>query len=191
MLTEISKKYELILGSASPRRKKILTDLGLTFKVKQQEVEEVFPNDLSGKAIAEYLAKLKADAYTLNNNQIVITGDTIVVQQGNVLGKPKSDNEAKQMLTALSGNKHEVISAICLKSNQKTIVLSDCTQVYFNPLTTTEIAYYISNYQPFDKAGAYGIQEWIGQIGIHKIEGSFYTVMGMPVHLLYQALKTF
>ncbi|HET8809651.1 MAG TPA: Maf-like protein [Flavobacteriaceae bacterium] len=190
MLREKLKNHHLILASASPRRQQFLKELGLDFEIRLKPVEEIYPDGLKPSEIAEYLAKLKAEAFPdLKPNEILITGDTIVVFENKILGKPKNEEEAFEMLRMLSGKKHKVISSVCLKSTEKTSIAHDVTKVWFKELSAEEIRYYIDNFQPFDKAGAYGIQEWIGQIGVEKIEGSYFTVMGMPVHLLYEMLK--
>lgn len=192
-LREKLKNKNLILASGSPRRKQILEELGLSFSVEIRKVIETYPSHLSTPEVALYLAELKAEPFKndLGEDDILITGDTIVCFEGEVLGKPKDRKEAYEMIRTLSNNKHEVISSVCLKSKNKTAVFKDYTTVYFKELTKLEIDYYLDYYQPFDKAGAYGIQEWIGQIGIKKIEGSYYTVMGMPIHLLYENLMKF
>lgn len=193
MLKEKLKNKQLILASGSPRRQQFLKDLNLDFKIQLKSVEEIYPPTLKGADIALFLAELKAKAFdgSLQDNEILITGDTIVCIDNIALGKPKNAEEAYQMLEQLSGRTHEVISSVCLKSTEKTKLFYDKTVVYFKKLTPKEINSYIKNYQPFDKAGAYGIQEWIGQIGIEKIEGSYFTVMGMPTHLLYKELMNF
>lgn len=192
MLNEKLKNYQLILSSASPRRQQFLNDLGLDFEIRLKPVEEVYPDHLMAAEVPDFLAILKADIFSnLNANEIVITGDTVVCFEDQVLGKPKNETEAFDMLQLLSGKTHEVISSICLKSSQKTEVTHAITKVYFKEFTEAEIWYYIKNFQPFDKAGAYGIQEWIGQIGVTKIEGSYFNVMGMPTHLLYSMLEKF
>ena len=185
-------QYQIICASGSPRRQQFLKDLNIPYKVKLRSVDEVFPEELKGKEIPEFLAKLKAEAYKdLLNNEIIITGDTIVWHNGKALNKPKDKSEAFTMISSLQNSWHEVISAFCIKSKNKVVVKSDTTKVYFQQLSDDEINYYIDNYKPFDKAGAYGIQEWIGQIGISKIEGSYFNVMGFPTHLFYRTLKEF
>lgn len=184
--------YTLYLGSKSPRRQQLLAELGFPFEVKTKEVEEVYPADLPPKAVPAYLAQLKAAAFTeLQPHEVVLTSDTIVLAEGKVLGKPKDEAEASQMLQTLGDASHEVITAFCLKSAQNELLITDSTRVQFRPLTAAEINHYIKQYQPYDKAGAYGIQEWIGMIGITKIEGSYFTVMGLPLHQVYKALTTF
>lgn len=191
MLAEKLKNRNLILGSASPRRQQFIKDLGLNFEVKLKSVEENFPNTLKGEEIADFLAELKAKAFLkeLNPEDILITGDTIVWQDKEVLHKPKNEKQAYDMLKKLSGNAHQVISAACIMTTTQKFTVHDITKVYFKDLADEEILYYIKNFNPYDKAGGYGIQEWIGKIGIDKIEGSFYNVMGMPIGKVYDVLK--
>ena len=184
--------YELILASKSPRRQHFFKDLGWDFKIELKEVEEIYPSHLKHTEITDYLAELKSKPFNnLTNNQLVITSDTIVWLDNKALGKPKNQNDAKKILASLSNKKHEVITSICLKSNKKTKIINDVTEVYFKKLTDLEIEYYVSNFNPLDKAGAYGIQDWIGLIGVKKIKGSYFNVMGLPVHKLYEELSTF
>lgn len=193
MLHEKLKDKNIILASGSPRRQQFLKDLGLDFEVRLKPVREDYPPHLKGAEIAEYLAELKTKPYLeeLKKNEILITGDTIVLQKNKVLAKPNTQNEAIGMLQKLSGTTHEVISSACITSTEKTVLLHAKTKVFFKVLAPEEIKYYITNFQPYDKAGAYGIQEWIGKIGIAKIEGSYYNVMGMPIAKVYAALKEF
>ncbi|HLS30140.1 MAG TPA: Maf family nucleotide pyrophosphatase [Flavobacteriaceae bacterium] len=193
ILAEKLKSRNLIVASGSPRRQQFIKDLGLDFEVRLKPVQETYPDTLEAVEIAEHLAKLKAAVFLdeLRPKDILITGDTVVYHENKVLDKPKTEKEAFAMLESLSGNSHEVISSTCLTSTQKYVLVYDVTKVYFKKLKAEEINYYIKNFKPFDKAGAYGIQEWIGKIGIEKIEGSFYNVMGMPVNKVYQALKVF
>jgi len=190
MLTDKLKDHQLLLASKSPRRQQFLKDLGLPFTTISIDVEENYPKYLHGNEITCFLAELKADAYDkeLKPNEILITADTIVRASGKVLGKPKDADDAKRILQLLSNNQHEVITSVCIKTQHKTKIISDTTTVYFKKLTNEEIDFYIQNFKPFDKAGAYGIQEWIGYIGVKKIEGSFYTVMGFPVHKFYKEM---
>lgn len=184
------ERFNIILASGSPRRQQFLKDLGIPFEVKLKPIEENYPDNLYKAEIPEYLAKLKADAYNnLKLNDIVVTGDTIVWHKDKALNKPGNREEAFEMISSLQGSWHEVISAFCIKTPYKHILKTDNTEVYFERLTDEDIFYYIDKYQPFDKAGAYGIQEWIGQVGISKIKGSYFTVMGFPTHLFYQTLK--
>ncbi len=185
---------KIILASGSPRRQALLKDMGLEFKIDQREVNEVYPPELKGKEIAEYLAGLKASAFTADeipHDYILITADTIVCVGDQLLAKPSDFKHAQEMLNLLSGKWHEVITGVCLKSKTKEKIFSATTQVRFKKLTSTEINYYIESYKPYDKAGAYGIQEWIGFIGIKEISGSFYNVMGLPVQKLYEELQKF
>ena len=193
MLADTLKNYNILLGSKSPRRQQFLEDLGLSFTSVSIDVEEEYPKYLHGNEITSFLAELKADAYEniLDDNEILITADTIVRASGKVLGKPKDVNDAKKMLNFLSERQHEVITSVCLKTKNKTKTISDTTIVHFKKLTEEEIDFYIENYKPFDKAGAYGIQEWLGYIAVEKIEGSFYTVMGFPVHKFYKEIMEF
>ena len=184
------ENYNIILASGSPRRQQFLKDLGIPFQVKLKPIEEDFPDTLHKAEIPEYLAKLKAEAYTdLELNEIIITGDTIVWHKDKALNKPVNKQEAFDMITSLQNSWHQVISALCIKTKDRYIVKSDTTDVFFEQLKDEDIWYYIDKYQPFDKAGGYGIQEWIGQVGISKIKGSYFTVMGFPTHLFYQTLK--
>ncbi|MBU1011771.1 MAG: septum formation protein Maf [Bacteroidetes bacterium] len=189
-----SLKYKIILASGSPRRQSLLKELGLDFSVELREIDEVYPPNLKGKEIAEYLAGLKAAAFKPNeipDDQLLVTADTIVCVDDKMLAKPEDFAHAKEMLQLLSGRWHEVITGVCLKSNKKEKIFSASTKVRFKTLTSAEINYYIENYKPYDKAGAYGIQEWIGFIGISEISGSFHNVMGLPVQKLYEELLKF
>lgn len=192
MLEDKLRHKNLILASKSPRRQQFLKDLDLKFSIDLKDVDEIFPDSLKGKKIVKYLAKLKASVYTdLQDNDILITADTIVWDNDHMLGKPKSKEEAIIMLSNLSGKKHKVYSAICLKSKTKEVVFSDTTTVYFKKLTLEEIQYYVNSFSPLDKAGSYGIQEWIGLIGVKKIKGSYFNVMGFPVHKFYKEIIKF
>jgi septum formation protein len=193
LVSDNLKGRKVVLASGSPRRKELLASIVEEFTVRVPQVDETFPASLRGKEIAEYLAALKAEAaqVDLQENEIAITSDTIVWLGDEVLNKPKDAAEAAEMLRKLSGRTHEVITAIALADQHRKIILSDTTEVRFKTLTENEIQYYIEHYKPFDKAGAYGIQEWIGYVGVTEIKGSFYTVMGLPVHLLYNALLGF
>ena len=185
--------YNYILASKSPRRQQLLQSLGIPFTVKTHEVEENFPDGLTKQEIPVFLAKLKAEPFKpeLNENDLLITADTIVWLNGKVLGKPADRKEAKLMLNELSGKVHEVISGVCLTSANKQVSFYSISSVYFKNLTEKEIEYYISRGNPFDKAGSYGIQDWIGIIGITRIEGSFYNVMGLPIQKLYEEIQKF
>lgn len=194
MLVEKLKDYKIILASQSPRRKKLLEDLGLSFETLPLEVDESYPAHLKAEEIALYLSQLKASAFNFDSlceNCLVITADTIVWQDGQVLSKPKDAKDAARILNFLSGNSHEVITGVTIRTKVKSHSFYSTTKVFFKKLTPEEINFYISNYQPFDKAGAYGIQEWIGYIGIEKIEGSYFNVVGLPVQRLYTELQNF
>lgn len=190
MLRDKLKNYKIILASGSPRRQQFFKDLDLDFEIRLKEIEEIFPPELQREEITNYLAQLKAAAFEgeLNSNEILVTSDTIVWHNEKAVGKPKDAQDAFAILKSLSNATHEVITSVCFKSNQKTEVLYEITKVTFNELSDEAIAYYIENYKPFDKAGAYGIQEWIGFIGVSKIEGSYANVIGLPVDKVYQYL---
>ena len=193
MLKKLSEQYNIILGSASPRRKELLTDLGLIFSVQTTNKEETFSRLLKQEEIAEFLAKQKSEFLSedLQQNDLLITADTIVSFKNELLNKPKNKEEAFRTLNKLSENTHKVITGVCLKSKNKEIVFSVTTFVTFNALSEEEIHHYINKYNPYDKAGAYGIQDWIGKIGINKINGSYTNVVGVPISELYQHLKLF
>ena len=189
MLKQKLTNYNVILASGSPRRQQFFKDLEIDFSIQLKEIEEIYPENLKGVAITDYLSNWKSDAFsTLNDNDLLITSDTIVWLEGKALGKPKDAKDAFTMLRAMSGKKHEVITSVCLKSTSFQKIINDITIVTFKELSDDEIHYYINNYKPFDKAGAYGIQEWMGFIGIEKIEGSYFNVVGLPVHKLYKEL---
>lgn len=182
--------YHLILGSKSPRRKELLQSLGFGFKVESYPIEEVFDEHLPAEEVAEYLAKQKAQGFrALNSDELLLTSDTVVINGGKVMGKPENREEAISMILSLSHKKHQVISGVCLRTLTKEVSFSECTEVSFAELSAKEIEYYVDTYQPYDKAGAYGIQEWIGMIGIDSIQGDYYNVMGLPLFRLYQTLK--
>ncbi|NQU54419.1 MAG: septum formation protein Maf [Bacteroidetes bacterium] len=185
--------YNYILASKSPRRNELLKSLGIEFQVKILEVDEIYSENLTKDEIPVFLAELKARPFLHNlaENDLVITADTIVWKNGKVLGKPKNEIEAVHMLKQLSGGKHQVISGVCLTAKEKQTSFFSTSNVNFKDLTLEEIKYYISKFKPFDKAGAYGIQEWIGCIGITHIEGSFYNVMGLPIQKLYEEIRKF
>ena len=188
MLREKLKNHTIILASKSPRRQQFFKDLDIDFTIQLKEVEEIYPKELNGIEITDFLADLKSKAFTnLSDKDILITSDTIVWHNNTALGKPKNEIDAFNMLRSLSGKKHEVITSISLRNKHFQKIINDITTVYFKELSDDEINYYIKNYKPFDKAGAYGIQEWLGFIAINKIEGSYFNVAGLPVHKLYAA----
>ncbi|MFE3847738.1 Maf-like protein [Flavobacterium sp. LB3P45] len=191
MLKNKLKKYKLILASGSPRRQQFLKDLDLDFEIRLKEIEEVYPPELKASSITDYLAKLKASAFEgeLQHNEILITSDTIVWHNDKALGKPKDAAEAFSILKSLSNNTHDVITSVCFKTTSEIKVFNELTKVTFNELSDEAINYYLENYKPYDKAGAYGIQEWIGFIGVSKIEGSYANVMGMPTDKVYEYLS--
>jgi septum formation protein len=193
MFLQNIEQYEIILASKSPRRQQLLSDLGLKFSVQSMDIPEEFPANLGMTEVSVYLAELKAEAFRpqLKPNQLVITADTIVWLDGKVLNKPADYADGFQMLKDLSGKKHQVITGVCLLSDHKKVSFYALTDVWFKELSDKEIHYYLEHYQPYDKAGAYGIQEWIGYVGIYHIEGSFFNVMGLPVQSVYEHLKTF
>jgi septum formation protein len=184
---------KIILASGSPRRQQYCKELGLDFSIQLKEVEEIYPEHLKHHQITDFLAELKANAFEneLAENEILITSDTIVWHENKALGKPKDYEEAFKMIQSMCGKTHEVITSVCLKTKLKSEVFHSITKVTFVNLTKEEIDYYITNYKPFDKAGAYGIQEWIGLVGISKIEGSYPNVVGLPVDKLYEKLKEY
>ena len=192
LLHDRLKNYRLILASASPRRRELLADCDIDFVLAEKfECEECYPADLEAEKVAEYLSQLKSNAYphTLGARDILLTADTVVISGDKILGKPHSEAEAVEMISLLSGATHKVVTGVPLRTAERTISLSAESLVSFRELDTEEISYYVEKYRPLDKAGAYGIQEWIGYIGIDGLEGSFYNVMGLPTQRLYQALK--
>lgn len=191
MLYNLSK-YNVVLASNSPRRKELLSGLGIDFTVRTlQGIDESYPSDLKDEDIPKYISGQKAKAYkaSMADDELIITADTIVYVDGEVLGKPKDKDDARRMFHLMSGRKHEVITGVSIVTKEKTVQFATTTYVTFAQLTDEEIDYYIENYKPFDKAGAYGIQEWIGYIGITGIEGSYFNVVGLPVQRLYTELK--
>ena len=183
------KKYDVILASNSPRRQELLKKLIPKFKIQVVPIEENYPKELAKDQIAKYLSEVKSAAYQPTKNQLIITADTIVSIGNEVLGKPKDSNDALKMLMKLSGKSHLVTTAVSIKTTEKLITFSDTTEVTFYKLTTQEMDQYVRNCQPFDKAGSYGIQEWMGYFGIKKMNGDYFNVMGLPLHKLYRALK--
>lgn len=191
MLDNLSK-YHLILASNSPRRKQLLASLGLSFEQQVlPDLDETYPAHLQGGDIAEHIARAKAQAYlpTLQENDLLLTADTIVYNEGKVYGKPQNREEACAMLVELSGKTHHVYTGVCLATTQWQRSFATDTKVSFATLSQDEIAYYVDTFQPYDKAGAYGIQEWIGYVAVENIEGSYFNVMGLPIQRIYQELK--
>jgi len=189
MLKEKLKNYNIILASGSPRRQAFFKDLDVDYSIQVKEVDEKYNSGLNREEITDFLSQLKASVFkSLETNDILITSDTIVWKENSALGKPKDSREAKEMLKSLSGKFHEVITSVCFTSKEFQITVNDTTKVWFKTLTEEEIDYYIKTYKPFDKAGSYGIQEWIGYIGIEKIEGCYFNVMGLPTRLVYKTL---
>ena len=189
MLREKLKNHNIILASGSPRRQVFFKGLNLDFTIQVKAVDETYPNNLTRSEITDYLSQLKASVFLdLDENDILITSDTIVWKDEKALGKPKDFGEAKEMLQNLSGQMHEVITSVCFTSKEFQKTVNDVTKVWFKNLSEEEIDFYIKNYKPFDKAGSYGIQEWIGYIGIEKIEGCYFNVMGLPTRLVYKTL---
>ena len=185
---------KIILGSASPRRKELLAGLGIDFVVDTDNTfEETYSDSIEQEKIPEVLSEGKSYGFhrELKEDEILITSDTLVLCEGHVMGKPQNKEAAYHMLRLLSGRSHKVITAITIRNKTQSSTLSDTAIVHFKELSDSEIYYYIDNFKPFDKAGAYGIQEWIGFIGIDKIEGSYFTIMGLPVHLIYSELLKF
>ena len=188
-------KYKIILASGSPRRRELLEGLGLSFTVKCIDgIDESYPESLPAEETALFIAKKKSEAYKglTDSGHLIITADTVVVCNDMVLGKPSNKNEAQKMLNMLSGKTHQVITGVTLATKEKTVIsFSVSTDVRFTTLDKKEIEYYVDKYRPLDKAGAYGIQEWIGYVGVEYISGSYYNVMGLPIQRLYQELKKF
>lgn len=194
LLHDKLKSYRLILASQSPRRRQLLADAGIEFELAPRfECEESFSEDMPAAEVAEYLSKLKSEAYPqpLAERDILLTADTVVIAENRILGKPADRAEAIKMITMLSGHEHEVVTGVTLRTAERVKSFSVVSKVYFRELSTEEIEYYVDNYRPYDKAGSYGIQEWIGYVGIEGIEGSFYNVMGLPVQRLYCELNDF
>jgi septum formation protein len=194
MLLEKIIDFKLILASRSPRRQELMRKAGFAFETADGSgIDEIYPPCLTGRDIPLYLARKKSDAFSrdLIDNEILITADTIIYQDDHVLHKPKSEDEARKILRKISGRSHFVYTGTCLRSLKKSVEFVAETEVRFGILTEKEINYYIQNYQPFDKAGAYGIQEWIGYVGVEAIKGSYFNVMGLPVQLLYREIEKF
>lgn len=193
-MLENLNKYEIVLASNSPRRKELLQRMGVNFKVRTLfGIDESYPDSLRGEDIVCYISRNKAKAYqsSMAPNELLITGDTIVYVDGEVMGKPKNAEQAKEMLHKLSGKTHQVITGVTIVTAKRTENFGVTSQVKFTNITDEEINFYVDNYLPFDKAGAYGIQEWIGIVAVEEIKGSYFNVVGLPVQRLYQKLKTF
>lgn len=187
-------KYKVLLASKSPRRRELLEMLRIPFNtISISGIEENYPEDMPFMEVPLYLANIKGDAYTklLKDNELIITADTLVIGDDRIYGKPSDTEDAKKMIGRLAGNIHNVVTGVCIISAAKRISFTTETQVKFAPLSKDEIQYYVENFHPYDKAGAYGIQEWIGGVAVEWIHGSYYNVMGLPVHRLYQELKKF
>ena len=193
MLKEKLNKINIILASGSPRRQQFFKEMDLHYTIRLKEIEEIYPEHLQAEEITNFLAELKASAFEneLKENDVLVTSDTIVWLNGKALGKPKDYDDAFKMLQQLANKTHEVITSVCLKSIDKTDVFHSVTKVTFANLSDEAIRYYLDNYQPFDKAGSYGIQDWIGLIGISKIEGSYTNVVGLPTEMLFQKLMNY
>lgn len=191
-MLENLKKYKVVLASNSPRRKELLGGLGIGYEVKTMpDIDESYPDGLSMEEVPVYIARSKADAYRplMQPDELIITADTIVWLDGVVMGKPKDEEEACDMLRRLSGQTHQVVTGVCLTTIDRQQSFATVTDVTFDRLTEEEITHYVSRYQPMDKAGAYGIQEWIGYVGVRSIKGSYFNVVGLPIQRLYQELK--
>ena len=193
MLKEKLNKINIILASGSPRRQQFFKEMDLHYTIRLKEIEEIYPEHLQAEEITNFLAELKASAFEneLKENDVLVTSDTIVWLNGKALGKPKDYDDAFKMLQQLANQTHEVITSVCLKSIDKTDVFHCVTKVTFANLSDEAIRYYLDNYQPFDKAGSYGIQDWIGLVGISKIEGSYTNVVGLPTEMLFQKLMNY
>lgn len=191
MLKDSLKHLDIVLASQSPRRQELLKGLDIDFRIETRPVDEIYNDNLKAGEITAFLSALKAKAFSddITNNQLVITSDTIVWLNDAALGKPKSSDHAKEMLASMSGKTHEVYTSVTFTSNKLQETITDCTEVYFKELTSEEIAYYVDTYKPMDRAGAYGIQDWIGYTGIEKLNGCYYNVMGLPLPKVYRWLK--
>lgn len=193
-LRVVTDEYKVVLASNSPRRKELLGGLGIDFEVRTiQGIDESYPSTLKGEEIPMFISGKKAEAYlkSMADDEMIITADTIVYDNEQVLGKPKDAEDANQMLRQLSGHAHDVITGVSIVTKQKTVQFASTSKVFFSDLSDDEIDYYVAKYKPFDKAGAYGIQEWIGFVGVTRIEGSYFNVMGLPIQRLYTELKKF
>ncbi len=193
-MNNVNDKYDIILASASPRRQELLSSMDISFRVEViRGIDESYPAELDSNQVTLYISKKKAASYKslITSNQLIITADTVVVIDNEILGKPKDSAEAIQMLRSLSGRTHKVITGVTITTAEREVAFDTTTIVEFAELTDEEISYYVQRYNPTDKAGSYGIQEWIGAIGVKSISGSYYNVMGLPLHRLYTELKSF
>ncbi|MDE6297152.1 MAG: Maf family nucleotide pyrophosphatase [Muribaculaceae bacterium] len=193
-MLENIKKYHILLASKSPRRRELLSELRIPFSpISIGKIDETYPESVPKEDVPQYLADRKADAYLsiIKDNEMVITADTLVIKGDKIYGKPQNEEEAFQMLMELSDSTHLVITGVCIVTKDRRISFTSKTEVHFSPIAKEDAKYYIDNFQPYDKAGSYGIQEWIGCIAVDRINGSFYNVMGLPIHRLYQELKLF
>lgn len=191
-MLENLNKYKIVLASNSPRRKELLSGLGVDYVVKTlPDVDETYPGGLNEEEIAKHIARGKAEAYreVMNDDELVITADTIVWLEGTVMGKPKDEEDAREMLRRLSGKTHQVVTGVCLTTTSMQKTFATVTDVTFSNLTEEEIDYYVTRYRPMDKAGSYGVQEWIGFVGVENLSGSYFNVMGLPIQRLYTELK--
>lgn len=190
MIFENLKDKKVLLASKSPRRQELLKDMGISFEIVEVECDETYPKDLKGAQITAFISEIKAKAYLgLKPKEILITADTLVALEDEVLGKPKNKKHAFEMIKSLSQNTHQVYTSVSIKSVEKLVTFSDTTEVTFDAIDNDEINYYIENYKPMDKAGAYGIQDWLGFAKVSKINGCYYNVMGLPLNKLYHTLK--
>ena len=193
-MLENLKKYNILLASKSPRRRELLAELRIPFSpISMGGIDESYPANIPHEDVPQYLADRKADAYLsiIHENELVITADTLVIKDGYIYGKPHSEEEAFEMLRSLSDAVHKVITGVCIVAKDRRISFTSVTEVKFGKISDEDVKYYVENFRPFDKAGSYGIQEWIGCVAVESINGSFYNVMGLPIHRLYQELKLF
>lgn len=191
MIKNKFQNFKFILASQSPRRKELFSSLDLPFESFTKNIDESYPENIAKTAIAEFLSVKKSNEYSIQENEILITADTIVIHKNNILNKPINKLQAKEMLELISNSSNTVMTGVCIRSNCKQISFAESTEVSFDTLEQNEIEFYIEKYNPLDKAGAYGIQDWVGKIGVKNINGCYYNVMGLPIHRLYQELKGF